>query len=57
MQRPHFDVFLSHNSLDKQAVVQLALKLQEFGLNPWFDAWHLVPGEAWLPAIQGALAS
>jgi formylglycine-generating enzyme required for sulfatase activity len=57
MQQPHFDFFLSHNSLDKPAVAALASKLQELGLNPWFDVWHLVPGEAWLPAIQKALAS
>ena len=39
-----FDVFLSHNSRDKPAVIQLAEQLRDAGLNPWLDAWCLTPG-------------
>lgn len=51
-----FDVFLSHNSRDKDAVEQIARNLQkQYGLKPWFDKWHLVAGDAWQPAIDEAL--
>ena len=55
--KKEFGVFLSHNSADMAEVVKLATKLKELGLNPWFDAWHLVAGEPWLPAIERALAN
>src|SRR5215212_11645287 len=42
-----FDIFLSHNSRDKPAVVQLAERLRRAGLNPWLDAWCLTPGREW----------
>jgi hypothetical protein len=42
-----FDVFLSHNNVDKPAVEALARKLRDVGLNPWFDKWCLVPGTAY----------
>src|SRR4051812_35091110 len=35
---PRFDVFLSHNSRDKPAVLQLADQLRQAGLRPWLDA-------------------
>ncbi len=57
MPNAEFDVFLSHNSADKPEVLKLATKLKDFGLNPWVDAWHLVAGEPWLPAIERALAN
>ena len=57
MPDKEFGVFLSHNSADKDEVVKLATKLKELGFNPWFDAWHLNPGEPWLPAIERALAN
>lgn len=55
MPQTDFDVFLSHNSKDKPEVFKLATKLKDIGLNPWLDAWHLVAGEPWLPAIERAL--
>jgi hypothetical protein len=50
-----FDIFLSHNSEDKLAVIQLANKLKELDFNPWLDDWHLVPGESWLPVVNRVL--
>lgn len=50
-----FDVFLSHNSQDKLAVEQLALRLAATGVNVWFDKWNLIPGEAWQEGIEAAL--
>ncbi len=55
MPHAEFDVFLSHNSADKPDVLKLATKLRDLGLIPWVDAWHLVAGEPWLPAIERAL--
>ncbi len=48
-----FDVFLSHNSKDKQAVTALAQALRGAGLTSWLDAWHLTRGREW----QGELAA
>ncbi|PTL85852.1 TIR domain-containing protein [Vitiosangium sp. GDMCC 1.1324] len=52
-----FDVFLSHNGQDKPAVAALAQRLlNEAKLNPFLDQWNLVPGSAWQPALEAALA-
>jgi WD40 repeat protein len=51
-----FDVFLSHHSADKPAVEALARLLAQEGIEPWLDKWHLIPGDAWQPAIEKALA-
>jgi nucleoside phosphorylase len=52
-----YDVFLSHSSADKPAVEAVAVRLRdEAGLRPFLDAWHLVPGEPWMPALERALA-
>jgi TIR domain/WD domain, G-beta repeat len=40
-----FDVFLSHNSKDKDVVRRLAEHLHENGLRVWFDEWVLRPGD------------
>jgi WD40 repeat protein/energy-coupling factor transporter ATP-binding protein EcfA2 len=51
-----YDVFLSHNSREKPAVEVLAHRLiDEAGLQPFLDKWHLVPGEPWQEAIEEAL--
>ena len=39
-----FDIFLSHNSADKPAVEDIALKLKSAGVEPWLDKWYLIPG-------------
>ena len=51
-----FHVFLSHNSADKPAVEELARRLKVEGIEPWFDRWHLIPGEPWQQALERALA-
>ena len=48
----HFDVFLSHNSRDKPAVIQLAKRLKAQGLNVWLDVWELRPGQPWQEALE-----
>jgi hypothetical protein len=51
-----FDVFLSHHSDDKPAVEILARPLvDEAGLRPFLDKWHLVPGKPWQAELEEAL--
>ena len=50
----HF-VFLSHNNSDKPAVEELAHRLRAEGVEPWLDAWSLIPGQKWQPALEKAL--
>ena len=41
-----YDVFLSHQSGDKQLVEILATQLEDKeGLKPFLDKWHLIPGD------------
>ena len=51
-----YDVFLSHNSDDKQAVELIAHWLREEAkMRPFLDKWHLIPGQPWQEALEGAL--
>ena len=51
-----YDVFLSHNTDDKEAVEIIADKLRdEARLRPFLDKWHLIPGEPWQEALEEAL--
>jgi hypothetical protein len=52
---PEYDVFLSHSSTDKHTVEKLARRLQDEGISPFLDKWHLVPGEPWQEALEEAL--
>ena len=50
-----FGVFLSHNPADQPLVEELAHRLVDAGIQPWFDKWHLPPGTAWQEALEDAL--
>jgi hypothetical protein len=51
-----FDVFLSHNSMDKPAVEKIAEILEnQYKLRAWFDKWDLIPGDSWIKGIWEAL--
>ena len=53
---PRYDVFLSHNKDDQEAVELIARQLREEAhLEPFLDRWHLVPGEPWQEALEQAL--
>ena len=47
-----FDVFLCHNSEDKEAVIDIAEQLERSGLRPWLDEWELRPGLSWQYALE-----
>jgi hypothetical protein len=51
-----YDVFLSHNSADYFAVVELERRLASAGVRPWYAASQLIPGKPWQEAIETALA-
>lgn len=54
----NWDVFLSHNSLDKDVVEQIARRLRDrAGLRPFLDNWHLRKGDPWQEGLETALAS
>jgi len=55
METKEYDIFLSHNSIDKQFVEQIANYLVRNNIKPWLDKWNLIPGEPWQDAIEGAL--
>jgi WD40 repeat protein/energy-coupling factor transporter ATP-binding protein EcfA2 len=50
-----FDVFLSHNSLEKPVVRRLAEKLKREQLEPWLDSWCLTAGGDWQTELAGGL--
>ncbi|WP_441261149.1 nSTAND1 domain-containing NTPase [Bradyrhizobium sp. 521_C7_N1_3] len=51
-----YDVFISYNSLDHEAVVKVAEALRGRGLAPYLDRWYLVPGISWVDALEKPLA-
>ncbi|HEY3570808.1 MAG TPA: toll/interleukin-1 receptor domain-containing protein [Thermoanaerobaculia bacterium] len=55
MEKPKYDVFLSHATPDKPVVEALARILSERKFTPWLDKWNLVPGEPWQEVIEKAL--
>lgn len=48
-------IFLSHSSVDKPQVEQLAYRLKDLGFNVWLDKWSLIPGDPWQEEIEKAL--
>ena len=52
----HYDVFLSHDHADAQAVDDLGrILVSKFGFNVWLDRWVCVPGQSWQQAIEKGL--
>ena len=52
---PQFDVFLSHNSIDKPWARQLKADLGRYGLSAWLDADEIRPGGLIVDALELAL--
>lgn len=50
-----FDVFLAHNSRDKELVTQISDRLRKRGLYPWLDSEQIPPGQPFQDHIQSAL--
>jgi hypothetical protein len=47
-----FDVFMCHNSQDKQSVRKINQLLQAAGINTWLDEDRIDPGELWQVALE-----
>jgi len=47
-----YDVFLSYNSADRAAVLDVARSLKGVGLRPWVDVWDLIPGRPWQKELE-----
>jgi hypothetical protein len=52
-----FDVFLCHNSQDKQVVREIAQRLKELGIKPWLDREQIRPGTTWQKALGDQIRS
>ncbi len=52
---PPFDVFLAHNSFDKEQVRAIAQELRRRNLKPWLDEEQIRPGTSFQQAIQQAI--
>jgi hypothetical protein len=52
-----YDVFLCHNSRDKQQVMAIGERLKERGILPWLDTWEIPPGSRWQKVLQKHLKS
>jgi hypothetical protein len=50
--RDQFDVFLCHNSRDKQRVRRIAQKLEARGIACWLDENEIRPGTSWQRALE-----
>ncbi len=52
---PRFDVFLSHNSIDKPWVSKLKDDLERYGLTVWLDRDEIRPGDLFARALEEGL--
>ena len=50
-------VFISHNKVDKETALFLAVALEEQGANVWFDDWQLLPGDSIIGGIEAGLSN
>jgi hypothetical protein len=48
-----YDVFISYSSRDRAMAEELAIRLREAGLSPFFDRWCLPGGKPWGPLLLG----
>jgi hypothetical protein len=51
-QSNSYDVFMCHNSEDKQQIKRIALRLRSRSILPWLDEWELRPGLPWQQALE-----
>jgi hypothetical protein len=52
-----YDVFLCHNSRDKELVKDVGNRLKDRGLLPWLDVWDIRPGTRWQDELKRQLKS
>ncbi len=54
MEEPR-DVFVSYSSEDRPMVEAILFGLVQQGIRPWFDAWEILGGDAFIAKISTAL--
>jgi WD40 repeat protein len=52
-----YDVFLCHNSKDKEPVRAIGERLRERGILPWLDVWEIPPGTRWQKELARQIKS
>ena len=52
----NFDVFLSHNSVDKKWVIKLKEDLERYGVSVWLDKDEIRPGDLFAKALEQGLS-
>jgi len=58
MSDEKYDLFISHNSLDKSLIDRIAQRLYSgYDIRSWLDKWDLAAAADWAPAIERALRS
>jgi hypothetical protein len=55
-EKKEFDVFLCHNSDDKDIVKLIAEKLEKGGIKTWLDEREFVGGDDWIKKLYETLA-
>ena len=50
-----YDIFLSYNSKDRDAVLRIGEMLKGVGIRPWIDVWDLIPGKPWQAQLEVAI--
>ncbi len=56
-RKPQFDVFLSHNSVDKPWAIKLKNALLLYGVSVWLDKDEIRPGDIFSEALEQGLAN
>jgi hypothetical protein len=51
-----YDVFLSYNRQDQEAVERVAKALRDRGLRVYLDRWYLISGRSWIDELERILA-
>ena len=52
-----YDVFLCHNSRDKDQVKAIGEQIKDRGLLPWLDIWEIRPGTRWQRELHKRIKS
>jgi hypothetical protein len=55
-EQPIFDVFLAHNSKDKDMIATIAESIEDSGLKPWLDKDQILGGDLILDEIETAIS-
>ena len=55
MERDDFDVFIAHNSVDKNDILEICRYLRSRGIYPWIDIEQIPPGRWFQDVIQSAI--